>query len=216
MPFNFDVSSPADDADISLHPANERSLRTTLKAWANFEHDADEGRHSFGSGDTATRDAISTWVVGSLWLATDVTTGEYVLQYCSALPALTNWEDIGIVHLDQNNTWSKAQWGDYVVLGAQSGNVDLDLSASSYFDMTTSGNIVLVDPTTLPGANIGTSFRVRIKSGDALHTISYGATWGFPFGVQPPLTGTLNAIDVLYCTVEPDGTITASMLNDVK
>lgn len=70
MAFDWDESSPGDNDFVNQFPANERSFRTDAKGAFNVEHDPTEGRHKIGVGNDATRDAITTWVVGSLWLNT--------------------------------------------------------------------------------------------------------------------------------------------------
>lgn len=70
MAFDWDESSPGDNDFVNQFPANERGFRTDAKGAFNVEHDPTEGRHKIGVGNDATRDAITTWVVGSLWLNT--------------------------------------------------------------------------------------------------------------------------------------------------
>lgn len=70
MPFAWGETKPGDSDIVSQHPADERATRAVVKAFANVEHDQAEGRHKFGIGNTAARDAISTWVDGSIWFNT--------------------------------------------------------------------------------------------------------------------------------------------------
>lgn len=70
MPFNYDETKPGDSDVVSQFPANERAARNTVKAALAVEHDTAEGRHKFGVGNTAARDAITTWVDGAVWFNT--------------------------------------------------------------------------------------------------------------------------------------------------
>ncbi len=70
MPFAWGETKPGDSDIVSQHPADERSTRAVVKAFADVEHDQAEGRHKFGIGSTAARDAITTWVDGSIWFNT--------------------------------------------------------------------------------------------------------------------------------------------------
>jgi len=70
MPFAWGEAKPSDSDIVSQHPADERATRLVVKNFANVEHDQAEGRHKFGIGNTAARDAITTWVDGSVWFNT--------------------------------------------------------------------------------------------------------------------------------------------------
>jgi len=70
MPFNWYLTTPGDRDIVSQFPPNERSFRLTAHDAFAVEHDVDNGRHKIGIGDTTARDAITTWVNGSLWVNT--------------------------------------------------------------------------------------------------------------------------------------------------
>ncbi len=69
-PFDILEAKPADADIVSQHPADERSMRDIVESWMNIDHDSATGHHKIGVGNTAARDAITDWVVGSLWLNT--------------------------------------------------------------------------------------------------------------------------------------------------
>ena len=69
-PFDFDEANPADSALISQFPSNERASRDNIQDAFETEHDEASGHHAILVGNTAARDAITDWVVGSLWLNT--------------------------------------------------------------------------------------------------------------------------------------------------
>ncbi len=69
-PFDILEAKPADADIVSQHPADERSMRDIVESWMNIDHDSSSGHHAIGVGNTAARDAITDWVVGSLWLNT--------------------------------------------------------------------------------------------------------------------------------------------------
>ncbi len=72
-PFDILEAKPADADIVSQHPADERSMRDILESWMNIDHDSATGHHKFGVGNDAARDAITDWVVGSLWFNTSTT-----------------------------------------------------------------------------------------------------------------------------------------------
>lgn len=69
-PFNPSESTPADGSLASVFPAAERLFRDIIESWLLFEHGR-SGHHTFSVVDTSTRDADTTWEVGSLVYNTD-------------------------------------------------------------------------------------------------------------------------------------------------
>lgn len=93
---DFDPSNPADDSIVSQFPSNERDSRAALTSAIAVEHDQVEGRHSFEVGNTAARDAITTWTSGALFVNSSAGPGNFVLQaVSSATASVITWEDTG-------------------------------------------------------------------------------------------------------------------------
>ncbi len=119
-PFNPDETKPGDSDIVSQFPAVERTFRDIVEDWINFEHDP-TGHHAFLEGTTTARDAITDWVVGSLWYNTTTS----VLQIVTSIGPVV-WADVSgplgtaasentgtsghtIPFLDGANTWSATQ-----------------------------------------------------------------------------------------------------------
>lgn len=90
-PFNIDQTKPADTDAVSAFPANERTNRDIIESMFAVEHDVASGQHKIGVGSTATRNAITTWVVGSLWFNTSAVPA--VLQRVVSIGPVV-WEDV--------------------------------------------------------------------------------------------------------------------------
>ena len=96
-PFDILEAKPALTDIVSQHPADERAYRDMVESMLALEHDMGNasatkaGRHKFGVGSTATRDAITTWVVGSVWFNT-ITSPATMQRVVSVSPVV--WEDI--------------------------------------------------------------------------------------------------------------------------
>lgn len=92
MAIGWDETNPTDNSIVSQYPINERAQRSVqASAWI-LEHDDNEGRHSFGLGNTAARDAITSWTSGALWVNTSAGDGNTVIQiFVSA----AQWEETG-------------------------------------------------------------------------------------------------------------------------
>ena len=82
-PFDFDEANPADNALMSQFPANERASRDNIQDAFEVEHTEAGGRHRIGIGSTTARNAITDWVVGSIWINTSLTPTQ--LQYVSSI-----------------------------------------------------------------------------------------------------------------------------------
>ena len=214
MAFNHDTSSPADLADISLYPNNERAHRLMVETFLNLEHDSVEGRHRFGVGTNAARGVITTWVVGAFWISTDEIAGQFVLQVLNALPS--DWKNTGTVFTGLTQIWSVAQFGDVEDLGSISGPVNMDLEESHLFRVSATGNITVPNPTNVPTAGAETTaFTLEIYQSAGPHTITWtGSLWRASFGIAPQLTPTIGAVDIFSCIVGFDGNITVSHLPD--
>jgi hypothetical protein len=102
-PFEILQGKPALTDIVSQHPADERAMRDVVESSLAIEHDMGDasatkgGRHKFGVGADAARDAITTWVVGSIWLNTK-TTPVTVQRVVSIAPVV--WEDLSGGALD--------------------------------------------------------------------------------------------------------------------
>lgn len=90
MPFNLDITNPADSAAERVYPANERAFRTNVQGYLNTEHDIETGRHAILFLTQAERDAI-TWPPGALFY--NLTIGQ--LQFNIGVVGVPNWVSIG-------------------------------------------------------------------------------------------------------------------------
>lgn len=68
-PFNPSETTPGDASVVSAFPAAERLFRDTIESWLLYEHGR-SGHHMFQVIDEVTRDADSTWELGSVVMNT--------------------------------------------------------------------------------------------------------------------------------------------------
>ncbi len=90
---DIDPTNPTDASIVSQFPSNERTSRAAIETNFYLEHKTDNGRHQFGIGNDAARDAFTDWIAGSLFLNTK-TTPATLQRVVSADPDV--WEDIGV------------------------------------------------------------------------------------------------------------------------
>lgn len=90
---DIDPSHPADDDIVSAYPSNERASRLATAAVIGAEHNNTTGRHKIPKGSTATRDGITNWETGSLFL--DSTADPSTLQINDGTQETPEWIPIG-------------------------------------------------------------------------------------------------------------------------
>lgn len=91
---------------MSQFPADERSNRDVIESALNREHDMaspGSGRHKFGVGNATARDAITDWVVGSVWLLNS--SSPATLQRVVSVGPVV-WESVTQSPADDNMLWT--------------------------------------------------------------------------------------------------------------
>ena len=117
--------------------------------------------------------------------------------------------------LAQNNTYTKAQRGAYVVLTSSAASIAVDLALSNNFAHDLTENTTLAAPTNVVPGQSGI---IRFKNhASAPKTLAFNAFWKFAGGTVPALTAANGAVDALSYVTSPDGAYAiCSMLKDVK
>lgn len=82
----IDPTRPLDTDIVSQYPTNERASRQAIQDIIGAEHNSTTGRHKIPTGSTSSRDAITTWHRGSLWLNTDFTPARLQAQTAETAP----------------------------------------------------------------------------------------------------------------------------------
>jgi len=207
MSFDWDVSNPTNTFTVSGYPTNERAFRTDARGAVDVEHDAEEGRHTFGRGNTAARDAISTWSDGAVWWNTDLVSGETILQVYNGSSWLTT--EFGL--LDVSQPWTAIQSAPYVAMGTTSSALDLDWSDGHFQKFTMTGDFTLGAGTNKPASNQGATIVLELTQAAAgPHTLAYNAEYKFQAGSTPTLSTAEAAIDQLVLTLMSDGNVELS------
>lgn len=209
MSFDWDVANPDDNDVVAGHPTNERAFRTNARGAVDVEHDAEEGRHTFGRDDHTARDAITTWADGAVWWSTEQVSGQTLLQLYNG----TSWLETNYGILDESQPWTSIQSAPYVAMGTTASALDLDWSDGHYQKFTMNGDFTLGAGTNKPAANQGASILLELTqfSSGGPHTLAYNAEYKFQFGIAPTLTTTASAVDQLILTLMSDGSVEVTM-----
>lgn len=205
MAFDWDVANPGDTDTVASYPTNERAFRTAARGSVHVEHDAEEGRHTFGRGTTGTRDAITTWADGAVWWNTSLVSGETILQVYNGTIWLTT--EFGL--LDVSQPWTAIQSAPYVEMSTTASALDLDWSDGHYQKYTMDANLTLGAGTNKPAANQGATIVLEISQpgSGGPWTLAYNAEYKFQFGATPTLTTTESAVDQLILTLMSGGNV---------
>lgn len=182
----WDEAKPAGTDAIALGDDQIRKFKLDARERLNVEHDFPSAtgnlRHKFGYGTTAQRDAITDWVVGSIWFNTDAITGFIVAQVVSAVGPVV-WQNVAS-HII-TGARGRAFAGDAITAPAAFADMP-NMSVTQ----TTNGKPVLINvqvtlnPT---GAADGATIRLMIdgvekcgasaQSAGALQKASVSLTW---------------------------------------
>ena len=207
MAFDWDVANPDDDDVVAAHPTNERAFRTNARGAVDVEHDAEEGRHTFGRGDHTARDAITTWSDGAVWWSTEQISGETVLQVYNG----TIWLTTQFGLLDVSQPWTAIQSAPYVAMGTTASALDLDWSDGHYQKFTMNAALTLAAGTNKPAANQGATIVLELtQAAGGPHTLAYNAEYKFQAASIPTLSTAEAAIDQLVLTLMVDGSVEVS------
>ncbi len=97
---------------------------------------------------------------------------------------------------------------------AQAATLAVNLAAGINFSTTMTGNRTLGAPSNAKPGQSGVIVFTQDATGN--RTLAFDAAWKFPLGLDPALTTTAGARDVLCYTVIAPGDVVASLLKDVK
>lgn len=188
MPFSDDETNPTDGYSIPSYPANARAYRAMNKARMAVEHSATEGRHKFGFGSTATRDAISTWADGAIFFnSTGITDGFKMQLYVTALGG---WVDVqpeeNIPRLAANSLFTTPQYASVAAITPIGTDIPVVITSTPFQTVTLTGNFTLLNPSLDPLSAGRTSIDILLtQDGTGGRTLAYGANYRFPGGAAP-------------------------------
>lgn len=224
MPFSFDITNPTDDFLVPSYPANERNHRAAVSGMLAIEHDNAEGRHSFAVGTTAARDAITTWVDGSIYGNESIRSGYIVLQIRDGgawvnidISPVDGGSAATLPRLDGASKFTSAQWALWEVMTITPGTPDsvTPVLADSPHKYFTAVNDTQIENPTVPSGLGGysTIFFIDLAMDG---TGGYDITWGSQYRAPSSLaiaTGA-NERTLLQCFGNRNGNYIVSTIAD--
>lgn len=205
---------------------NNAQLETALDTEHRFATGgAQHGRHRFGFGTSATRDAIADLLhQGAIFFLEDDGSGTIPdghVELAVRDQVNTRWVlASGRMLLELASAWSKAQNGYHTVLSIVSNAAASDWSASNFFSLTATQNFTLSNPSNLPadsagGLKAGGTWIYEItQDGGGSRLMTLGSLFKTQFGVALTLSTDPGAVDLLVCTLRTDGNIHAELIRD--
>lgn len=209
---------------------NNAALETALDAEHDFTTGGGQtGRHRFGLGATAVRDAIAALQAdGAIFFTQggDVPADHAELTVYDESAAA--WLLVsGRMLLEMLNAWRVAQSTHWITTAVSGGAVASDWSLGNFFAFEADADFTLSNPSNIPdpsagpdwsGAGPGAGTWVYEITQDATGSriMTLGSAFKTQFGNTLALTTTAGAVDLLYCTLRSDGNIHAELVRDSK
>lgn len=210
----WDKNLPAGGADIAQGDNVIRDNNAAIETALGQEHEfstggVNAGRHKFGSGDNAARDAITTWVAGSIWFNTEVRSGSICVQRWSG----SAWVNVDVFQsslprTNERSPYTVTQWGTWASVTPAAGTPDtlaIDLSLSPYKYATIVGDTLISNPTNALASN-GTTCLLFLTMSGSGHVITWGNNYRTPLGVTPAIASTSGFKTLVYIQSCQDGT----------
>jgi hypothetical protein len=121
--------------------------------------------------------------------------------------------DVDTAKLDVAQTFSAPQRGTVGAL-ADGATITPDFGVANNFSVTLGGSRTLASPSNVIAGQSGVIVITQDATGN--RTLTYGSNWKFAGGVDPTLTTTANAVDVLTYYAASSTVIIATVLRDAK
>jgi hypothetical protein len=188
-----------------------RENNTALETAVDAEHyfatgGVQHGRHKFGVGTEAIRNAIGDLTTGALWVATGLGSDAQlqVRWQDTAIPG-DDWVTVALELLELRNVWTKPQETAYVFIPTGPAPTP-DLSLGPAFVVQGDQTIAIGTPLNLPAAGNALSFTIEIVvTGAGLFPLSFSGQYRFPSGQAPTTTSATGISDRFNCIVDSTG-----------
>lgn len=210
----WDKDLPNGSANIAQGDNAIRANNAAIESALGQEHEfstggTNAGRHKFGSGNNAARDAITTWVAGSIWFNTEVRSGSICVQRYSG-SAWVN-QDVfqsSLPRVNEQSPYTVTQWGTWASVTPAAGTPDtlaVDLALSPYKYATIVGDTLISNPTNALASN-GTTVLLQLTMSGAGHVITWGNNYRSVGGLDPVVANGSGQITLVYIQSTQAGT----------
>ena len=216
---------PDGDKKLSLGDDDLRANAAAIEAAFDLEHDfttaaGQTGRHHFGYGNTAARNAATGIAAGTLWFNTEIATPNTVLQVYDGAA----WDDLDVFNaqvprLNLQNVWTKAQWAGFSSITPGAGSpmtLAIDFAAGQRQYATLTAATKFVNPTH-PVAASGSELLIDITMGGAG---GYAITWDNLYvssnGLTPVISSGVSEVTRVFISALQNGKYLVSTAPNCK
>lgn len=203
----WDKNLPAGGVDIAQGDNVIRDNNAAIETALGQEHEfstggVNAGRHKFGTGDNAARDAITTWVAGSIWFNTEVRSGSICIQRWSG----SAWVNLDVFQsslprVNEQSQYTVSQFGTWSNVAPVPGTPDtvaVDLATSPYKRSTIVGDSIISNPINSPGSPHGTTVILQLTMSGSGHVITWGSNYRSVGGLTPVVANGNGQITLVY------------------
>lgn len=202
------------DGDVGIEQGDDaiRTNNAAIETAMDAEHyfatgGSQTGRHKFGIGTTATRNAI-TAQQGMIWYNTDV----YASHICVQAYNSGAWVNIdvfqtNIFRTDAQTRSTVPQYADWLNVAIVTGNVACDFRTSPRKYCTLTSNITLQNPVNDLGAGVASADVMfdLIQDGTGGRTVTFSNKYFSPDGLRPIVSTAANSRTRLYISGTQNG-----------
>lgn len=202
----WDKDLPNGSVNIAQGDNAIRDNNTAIETALGQEHEfstggTNAGRHKFVSGNTAARDAITTWVDGSVFFNTEVRSGAICIQRYNG----SSWVNLDIFsttipRLNEQSIYTVTQVATWAQVTPGAGSpdtlaVDLALSPRKY--ATIVGDTIISNPTNAIASN-GSDVILELTMSGSGHVITFGSHYVSMGGIAPVVSSANGSKTRLY------------------
>lgn len=210
---SWDKNLPNGGLDIGLGDNAIRANNTAIETALGAEHEfstggTNAGRHKFVSGNTAARDAITTWVSGSIFFNTEVRSSAICIQRYNG----TTWDNLDLFQttlprLNEQSLFTVCQVATWASITPGAGSPDtlaIDLALSPMKYATIVGDTIISNPTNAVASN-GTNVILDLTMSGAGHVITWGDKYRSANAITPVIASASGAKTRVYISSMQDG-----------
>lgn len=219
----WDKNLPAGGVNIAQGDNAIRDNNAAIETALGQEHEfstggTNGGRHKFGGGDNAARDAITNWVAGSIWFNTQVRSGSICIQRYNG----SSWANLDVFQtslprVNEQSPYTVTQWGTWASVTPGAGTPDtlaVDLALSPYKYATIVGDTIISNPTNALASN-GTTVLLQLTMSGAGHVITWGNNYRTVGGIDPVVANGAGQVTLVYIQSLQTGTYLVSTAPNV-
>jgi hypothetical protein len=219
----WDKDLPDGDLDAAQLDDDVRTNNDALEDALDLEHyfatgGSQHGRHKFGIGTTAARDALANISNGMIYFNTDALSGYTVLQVRSS----GSWVnasilDTTVARLGLQNLWTKPQYATWETLTLSGGNLTIDFSTSPKKKANIGANFTVLNPTNdTPGPSASSEIVLDLTmTGSGGWTVTWGNKYRGPNGIAPVISATTGHVTRVYISGMADGNYLVTTLPNI-